>query len=109
MEIRVSLDGVEDLVGVVLQHGSSADHDGGESNSTSNGNGSEDHDEFLSKGVMGLIMIYVISATYTQRTCKMQNMIVPVKTAPRTGSYQLSNIPCIVPISMKSSEVAIAM
>ena len=58
---------------------------------------------------MGLIMIYVFFATYTQRTCKMQNTIVPMKTAPRTGSYQLSNIPCIVPISMKSNEVAIAM
>lgn len=58
---------------------------------------------------MGLIMIYVFFATYTQRTCKMQNIIVPVKTAPRTGSYQLSNITCIVPISMKSNEVAIAM
>lgn len=57
---------------------------------------------------MGLIMNHVISATYT-RTCKLQNIIVPVKTAPRTGSYQLSNIPCIVPISMKSNEVAIAM
>ena len=58
---------------------------------------------------MGLIMNHVISATYTQRTCRMQNTIVPVKTAPRTGSYQLSNIPCRVPISMKISEDTIAM
>lgn len=57
---------------------------------------------------MGLIMNHVISATYT-RTCKMQNIIVPVKTAPRTGSYQLSNIPCMVPISTKSNEDTIAM
>lgn len=58
---------------------------------------------------MGLIMIYVFFATYTQRTCMMQNIIVPVKTAPRTGSYQLSNIPCRWPISMKISEDTIAM
>lgn len=57
---------------------------------------------------MGLIMNHVISATYT-RTCKMQNIIVPVKTAPRTGSYHLSNIPCMMPISTKSNEDTIAM
>lgn len=57
---------------------------------------------------MGLIMNHVISATYT-RTCKMQNIIVPVKTAPRTGSYQLLNIPCMVPISTKSNEVTSVM
>lgn len=57
---------------------------------------------------MGLIMNHVISATYT-RTCKMQNIIVPVKTAPRTGSYQLSNIPCIVPISMNRRAVTTLM
>ena len=58
---------------------------------------------------MGLIMIYVFFATYTQRTCKMQNIIVPVKTAPRTGSYQLSNIPCIVPMSMNRRAVTTLM